>query len=124
MNKIFLLFLFAINFIFSQQEDEVKCGWYGKKTVAERNQMFPFNSAKRVVYISYYENENYSDYYDDNGKIVSNDSLLNIHLTKIATKIFYLKNGGKYFAKEIVELNTEQINNLSNLVFNFKIKLK
>jgi hypothetical protein len=110
--------------MFSQQEDEVKCGWYGKKTVAERNQMFPFNTAKKVVYISFYGTElGFDQYLDENGKIISNDSLLDIHLSKLAVKVFHFKySNSKYYAKEFVELNQIQIDNLSNLAFNFLIK--
>ena len=122
MNKIFLLFLFCLQFAFSQEE-EVKCGWYGNKTVEERNKIFPFNEAKKVVYISFYGTElGFDEYLDDNGKLITNDSLLDIHLSKLAVKVFKLKDNKKYFAKEVVELSTEQINNLSNLVFNFEIK--
>lgn len=111
--------------MFSQHEDNVKCGWYGKKTIAERNQIFPFNTAKKVVYISFYGTEfGLNEYLDDKGKVIRNDSLLQIHLTKLAVKTFHLKNNEKYFAKEFVELNIDQINNLSNLVFNFKINNK
>ena len=123
MSKIFLLLLFCSNFIFSQYQDEVKCGWYGKKTVEERNQIFPFNNAKKVVYISFYGTElGFDEYLDENGKIITSDSLLDIHLSKLALKVFQLRNNKKYYAKEFVELNQEQIDNLSNLVFNFKIK--
>lgn len=124
MNKIFLLFLFCSQFVFSQ-DDKVECGWYGKKTVAERNQMFPFNTAKKVIYISFYGTEfGLNEYLDDQGKLIRTDSLLQIHLSKISLKTFSLKNNEKYFAKEFVELNTDQINNLSNLAFNFKIDSK
>lgn len=111
--------------MFSQQEDKVEFGWYGKKTIAERNQIFPFNTAKKVVYISFYGTEfGLNEYLDDKGKVIRNDSLLQIHLSKLAVKTFHLKNNEKYFAKEFVELNIDQINNLSNLVFNFKINNK
>lgn len=109
--------------MFSQQEDEVKCGWYGKKSVTERNQMFPFNTAKKVVYISFYGAElGFNEYLDDNYNFIKKDSLLDIHLTRLAVKVFQLKNNKKYYAKEFVELNQEQIDNLSNLIFNFEIK--
>jgi hypothetical protein len=122
MNKIFLLILFCSQFVFSQQEDEVKCGWYGKKTVQERNQIFPFNMAKKVVYISFYGTElGFDEYLDDKGKVIRNDSLLDIHLSKLAVKVFNFKINSKYYAKEFVELNQNQIDNLSNLAFNFKI---
>jgi hypothetical protein len=123
MNKVFLLFLFTINFTFSQHEDEVKCGWYGKKTVEERNQMFPFNVAKKVVYISFYGSElGFDEYLDENGKLIKSDSLLDIHLTKLAVKVFSLKANSKYYVKEFVDLNQAQIDDLSNLAFNFIIK--
>ena len=122
MNKILLLFLFCSNFLFSQYQDDVECGWYGKKTIEERNQIFPFNTAKKVVYISFYGTElGFDEYLDDNGKLIKTDSLLDIHLTKLAVKVFQLKNNKKYYAKEFVELNQKQIDNLSNLAFNFKI---
>lgn len=105
------------------QDDKVECGWYGKKTVAERNQMFPFNTAKKVVFISFYGTElGFDEYLDENGKLIKSDSLLDIHLSKLAVKVFQLKNNKKYYAKEFVELNQEQIDNLSNLAFNFKVK--
>jgi hypothetical protein len=109
--------------VFSQQEDNVKCGWYGKKSIAERNQIFPFNTAKKVVYISFYGTElGFDEYLDENGKLIKSDSLLDIHLTKLAVKVFNLKTNSKYYAKEFVELNQEQVDNLSNLAFNFIIK--
>jgi hypothetical protein len=125
MNKIFLLFIFCSNFIFSQQKDEVECGWYGKKTVEERNQIFPFNTAKKVVYISFESIDDYREgnsFFDDKGKLINNDSLLDEYLTKNSKKVFILKNGNKYYGKEVEKLNTKQINNLSNLAFNFIIK--
>lgn len=108
--------------MFSQQEDEVKCGWYGKKSVTERNQMFPFNTAKKVVYISFYNTDLENDYLDENGKIIDNDSLLNIYLTKISKKIIDVNYNHKYFVKEEKKLSKKQINELSNLVFNFTVE--
>lgn len=123
MNKIFLLFIFCSNFIFSQQEDKLECGWYGNKTVEERNHIFPFNTAKKVVYISFYGTElGFDEYLDENFNLIKTDSLLDIYLTKLSVKIFHVSNNKKYYAKELVELKTDQIDNLSNLIFNFKIK--
>ena len=123
MNKIFLLILFCTQFSFSQQEDEVKCGWYGNKTVEERNQMFPFNTAKKVIYISFYETEE-EVYLDEKGKEISNDSLIDIYLTKISKKVIQINQNYKYYVKEEVVLNENQINELSNLVINFIVERK
>jgi hypothetical protein len=124
MNKIFLLFIFCSNFIFSQQEDEIQCGWYENKTVTERNQIFPFNMAKKVVYISFYNTDLENDYLDENGKIIDNDSLLNIYLGKISKKIIETNFNYKYFVKEEKKLSKKQINELSNLIFNFTVERK
>ena len=85
--------------------------------------MFPFNVAKKVIYISFYGSElGFDEYLDENGKLIKSDSLLDIHLTKLAVKVFNLKANSKYYVKEFVELNQAQINDLSNLAFNFIIK--
>ena len=49
---LYIAFLSALHTVFSQN-NEPDCGWYGSKTVEERNAMFPFNKAKKVVLVSY-----------------------------------------------------------------------
>jgi hypothetical protein len=51
-NYFLLLFLMAFCSL-SAQEAAPDCGWYGNKTVAQRNAVFPFNVAKKVVLVAY-----------------------------------------------------------------------
>lgn len=114
---IFIIFLFNISF--SQNKSNVECGFFGKKTVEERNSIFPFSEAKKVLLISYPNAEEYhlkrkdsvglSEYgYKIEKEFIFHDSL-NVKL---------------YDATKIVELKNKTINELSNLMFNYDYKIK
>lgn len=50
---LIIVALLVLHPAFCQQETP-DCGFYGTKTVAERNALFPFNKAKKVVLVSYF----------------------------------------------------------------------
>ena len=51
--NILLLFLCLHNISYSQDKSNVDCGFFGTKTVEQRNSIFPFSEAKKVLLISY-----------------------------------------------------------------------
>ena len=56
MKNIFniLLLILCLHYIsYSQDKSNVECGFFGTKTVEERNSIFPFSEAKKVLLISY-----------------------------------------------------------------------
>ncbi len=117
--NILLLFLCLHNISYSQNKSNVECGFFGNKTVEERNSIFPFSEAKKVLLISYPNAEVYhlkrkdsvglSEYgYKIEKEFIFHDSL-NVKL---------------YDATKIVELKSKTINELSNLMLNYDYKIK
>lgn len=51
--KILLLFVFLHDISYSQDKSNVECGFFGTKTVEERNSIFPFSEAEKILLISY-----------------------------------------------------------------------
>jgi hypothetical protein len=110
-----MLFIIGLQHICAQEYD---CGWYGKKTVAERNKLFPFNKAKKVVLVSY------PDLY---GIIpVEGDTLTEMQeynaIKKVKFQISNSKNQTIYLIKEEIQLNDGWVNQLSHLLVNYTIK--
>ena len=117
--NILLLFLYLHNISYSQNKSNVECGFFGTKTVEQRNSIFPFNEAEKVLLISYPNAEEYhlkrkdsvglSEYgYKIEKEFIFHDSL-NVKL---------------YDATKIVELKNKTINELSNLMLNYDYKIK
>ncbi|MFC4739939.1 hypothetical protein ACFO3U_08025 [Flavobacterium ponti] len=57
--NILLLFLCLHNISYSQNKSNVECGFFGTKTIEERNSIFPFSEAEKVLLISYPNAEAY-----------------------------------------------------------------
>jgi hypothetical protein len=150
MRKI--LFLFALIICFScnnqryyerlERQGKIKCGWYGKMKTPERNKIFPFNQASKVLLISYPDYEVYE--YSFVKKSIGYDSILTpwgekwlpttnpqkYVIEKEKVKIRYpildtLKLFDRiYSAYEMVELNQNQIDSLSNIMLNYTTNRK
>jgi len=114
---LFITLLFCFKPIFAQEA--LDCGYYGNKTVEERNALFPFNNAKKVVLISYANGV---------GKIQQE-----IRDTVAFMKRFYVieelrftveKRSFFYLVKEQHNLSQDGINRLSDILINYKLKKK
>lgn len=109
---LLLLSVLNLNNSFAQS---YPCGWYGKKTVEERNKVFPFNKAKRVVLIAFLgqfdgllKKDDARDFNEANGIIKTQK----IRLDSLE---------GAYKVKEEVVLDLKGINELSNILVNYKL---
>lgn len=124
MKVIYVLFLsFLFQFGFSQNSN-IKCGWYGKIPLQKRLNTFPFNNAKKILLISFFPFEGVVEV-DENDKEVIKDSVWKAKMEATSLKTFHIKEEEfDYYANEVYELNSEEINELSNLVLNFKMKKK
>jgi hypothetical protein len=120
---LFLSFLFQVGF---SQNSNMKCGWYGKIPLGKRLNTFPFNNTKKVLLISFYPIQ-MVEIIDKNGnsKEELKDSIWKAKMEATSLKTFHLKEAEfDYYANEVYELKSEEINELSNLVLNFKMKKK
>ena len=120
---LFLSFLFQVGF---SQNSNLKCGWYGKMPLQKRLNTFPFNNAKKILLISFYPIQ-MVEIIDKNGnsKEELKDSIWKAKMEATSLRTFYIKDAKfDYYANEVYELKSEEINELSNLVLNFKIKKK
>jgi len=115
---IIIVFLAVYTTAFSQQKAP-NCGWYGTKTVAERNVMFPFNKVKKVLLVSF-----------ANGDMHSNGDAPDSVAYKVGTRIYgkeVIKKrsftvGGyqkEYYIVEEEKLSQKSIDELSNIMFNY-----
>jgi sporulation protein YlmC with PRC-barrel domain len=121
---LFLSFLFQVGF---SQNSNMKCGWYGKMPLQKRLNTFPFNNAKKVLLISFYPTQRVVNIIDKNGNIKEEvkDSIWKAKMESTSLKTFHIKEAEfDYYANEVYELNSKEINELSNLILNFKIKKK
>lgn len=117
--NILLLFLCLHNISYSQDKSNVDCGFFGTKTVEQRNSIFPFSEAEKVLLISYPNAEAYH--------LKRKDSVgLSEYGYKIEKEfIFHESLKVKlYDATKVVELKSKTINELSNLMFNYDYKIK
>jgi hypothetical protein len=115
--KILLLVLFLHNISYSQDKSNVECGFFGNKTVEERNSIFPFSEAEKVLLISYpstnirklskIDSVSLSQFYNIEKEFIFHDSL--------KSKVFY--------ATKVAQLKVYAINELSNLMFNYDYRL-
>lgn len=124
MKNYILIFICLISSAgFSQ---EAKCGYYGKKTVAERNKMFPFNKTKRVVLIAY-PNHNLSLPEYELADTLTVDEAKTID-PDVIKKYVVQPEGSKrarvYFVTEEKELGTAAKNELSNILCNYTMDRK
>lgn len=113
--SLILLLLSFLNFHNSFAQS-YPCGWYGKKTVEERNKVFPFNKAKKIVLIAFpaqfdglLKKDDTMDLDEANGVIKN----YKIHLDSLEWL---------YKVKEEAVLDLKGINELSNILVNHKLK--
>jgi hypothetical protein len=108
-----ILFLLNVISIHGQQYD---CGWYGNKTVKQRNKVFPFNKAKKVLLISY---DNYALVY---GMHLDSAS----HTKKYIREWKATVKDSIRIYKTIEEkyLDPDDIEELSNIFINYTLKSK
>lgn len=116
--KIMLLVFFLHNISYSQDKSKVECGFFGNKTIEQRNAIFPFSETEKVLLISYPNAEAYG--------LKIRDS---INLTQYGYKIekefiFHDSLYSKVFdATKVVQLKNEDKNDLSNIMLNYNYKL-
>ncbi|ALM50376.1 hypothetical protein AMR72_16695 [Flavobacterium psychrophilum] len=117
--KVRILFIVISALLFQNSySQELKCGWYGKKTVEERNKMFPFNKAKKAVLISYLGG---TDGLLNHGDTIGFNSVNKIIKTwNILIKEFKTS----YKVKEEAILGKEQLNEFSNILVNYTVSDK
>jgi hypothetical protein len=119
--RYIIVFIFLIGFNCFSQNPKIKWGLYGKKTVEERRATFPFSDAKKVLLVAFPNPIN--SIIEVDGVLITNDSLklINMHFNII--KSFELpERKNKYYATEIVQLNQNQIDSLSHILINYKLK--
>lgn len=119
--RYIIVFIFLIGFNCFSQNPKIKWGLYGKKTVEERRATFPFSDAKKVLLVAFPNPIN--SIVEVDGVLITNDSLklINMHFNII--KSFELpERKNKYYATEIVQLNQNQIDSLSHILINYKLK--
>lgn len=103
------------------QNSKIKWGLYGKKTIEERKATIPFSEAKKVLLVAF-PSPNQLEV-DEEGNELTIDSLNLIRLKYNIIKSFELPEKHlKYFATEVVELNQKQIDSLSHILLNYKLK--
>jgi hypothetical protein len=118
----YLLFFFLFLGLSSySQGSKIKWGLYGKKTVAERRATFPFSEAKKVVFVAFPSpNAVFEDEEDD---MLKKDSIDIVGWGLNVVKTFKLpERETKYIAIEMIELNQNQIDSLSHILINYKLK--
>jgi hypothetical protein len=124
MKVIYILFLSLLFQVGFSQNSNMKCGWYGKIPLQKRLNTFPFNNAKMVLLISFYPIIGIV-HVDEDGKEVIKDSIWKSKMEATSLKTFHLKGAEfDYYANEVYELNSKEVNELSNLVLNFRINKK
>ena len=113
-----LLICYILSFYTSafSQEGDYNCGWYGHKTVEERNKLFPFSEAKRVVLVSY---------------LWQLDTLSKVGDTRTVEEAFNIIKTSKisigdfsttYLIKEEAQLSEDEVNELSNILVNYTLR--
>lgn len=127
---VLILFILIItNIAFSQRKSNLECGFFGTITIEQRNNLFPFSKAKKVIMISYPNEDGFVIMNDDGTTRTSkNDSLdLAKFGFKIAKEFKFQYNDTlpiKVFdATKMVKLDINEINDLSNLMFNYNYKV-
>jgi hypothetical protein len=127
------LFLLIIVFCQCNRKDtgirEELGGWYGKLKVEQRRQLFPFKEATKVLLIAFPDYENSGKQLEDTIVTPWGDKLpplvqVSGKKAKITKPVLDTIKAlyRVYSAYEIVTLNQQQTDSLSNLVFNFKLR--
>jgi hypothetical protein len=110
---LLILFLFLFQTSFAQKYD---CGWYGKKTVEERNKIFPFNKAKKIVLIAFPGEFDGLLKKGDNRSYDEANGIIKEYKVRLDTLEF------SYKVKEEVVLDEKGRNEISNILINHKLK--
>ncbi|MES2485214.1 MAG: hypothetical protein V4581_04595 [Bacteroidota bacterium] len=113
MKCLLLLTAFLAVIASSSAQENPDCGWYGNKTVAERNAMFPFNKAKKVVLVSYP-----SDMELNQAKA---DTVHDTAIKKVTFKMDEYRERA-YLIKEEVVLSEAWVNQLSHVLVNYTLE--
>lgn len=118
--KYLILFLFLGLNCYSQSS-KIKWGLYGKKSVEERRATFPFSEAKKVVLVAF--PSPYTVFEDEEDGMLKKDSVDIVGWGLNVVKTFKLpERETKYIAIEMIELNQNQIDSLSHILINYKLK--
>jgi hypothetical protein len=116
-----ILFLLFIGFNSYSQNSKLEWGLYGKKTVEERRATFPFSDAKKVILVAFPSPNMIVIDEEDNRLAIDSLNIAKWNLNII--KSFELpERKQKYFATQIVELKQNQIDSLSHILINYKLK--
>jgi hypothetical protein len=113
-------YLLLLGFVFNVQNaiaQHYDCGWYGKKTVEERNKVFPFNKTKKILLVSHL-----LEYYvtkDGRGAFTEAEASDSI-IRAVDFEIGGIQN--HFLVKEEVELNEGWKNFLSHVLVNYTLK--
>mgnify|MGYP003407374745 FL=1 len=96
-------------------------GFVWKKTVEERRATFPFSEAKKVVLVAF--PSPYAVFEDEEDDMLKKDSVDLVGWGLNVVKTYKLpKQEYKYIAIEKIELNQNQIDSLSHILINYKLK--
>lgn len=118
MKYLILFTAFLAVIASSSAQENPDCGWYGNKTVAERNAMFPFNKAKKVVLISYPYLLGMDPVEEDTINALPEYNTIK----EVRFRIGKQKRETIYFVKEEVVLAQDWINMLSHVLVNYTLK--
>ena len=120
-SRFLLLFFLFLGLSSYSQSSKIKWGLYGKKTVEERRATFPFSEAKKVVLVAF--PSPYAVFEDEKDDMLKKDSVDIVGWGLNVVKTFKLpKRETKYIATEMIELNQNQIDSLSHILINYKLK--
>jgi len=126
--RILVTFCLLISFInTSAQEEEPQCVKIKNFSVEERNQDYPFNKARRVVFASF--KENHRKLLKNKGRVYEKGEIISYVEGKIMQEYFdslrvdFTRYNPDDF-EEKVDLNDDQKNELTDLIFNFGTKKK
>ncbi|GAA4040623.1 hypothetical protein [Flavobacterium chungnamense] len=130
-NHIYLLtFFLLVTNSYSQKKSNVKCGFFGNKSVEERSQIFPFNESKKIVLVSYLNSEIIEDVKINTKEVIrlKDSSSFSNAGYKIVKEFSFLSNDTLpekvYDVTKIVELNQNAIDEFSNWIINYDYKIK
>lgn len=122
---LFLFFFLCMTYSFSQEKSNVKCGFFGNKSVDQRKGTFPFNESKKILLISYPNSEIFEDISLENGEVITARDSITFSKSgfKIEKEYLFQINDTVpitvYDATKIVELNQIEIDEFSNWLINY-----
>lgn len=126
--RILVTFCLLISFVnASAQDEESQCVRINNFSVEERNQDYPFNKARRVVFASF--KENHRKLLKNKGRVYEKGEIISYVEGKIMQEYFdslrvdFTRYNPEDF-EEKVDLNDDQKNELTDLIFNFGTKKK